>query len=239
MKENIDKILYKLLILGTVLMISYGAIDQFIGENNIFKIDKVIISGCNLIELESIENQFSFIKDKNILSLNVDDIEMKLENYDFIETAKLIKVYPSTIIIDIIEISPIGIYNYNNNNLLVDSNSNGFLCSSNISSSIHVPEIKIQNEINFENIFNTHQYKALKQIHNTNPKLFYQIKSITGINDKILVNTQMSKISFNKAHYILQINNLNKLLMHSDEYQNFNYIKFSHLDIVVNERGSI
>ena len=49
----------------------------------------------------------------------------------------------------------------------------------------------------------------------------------------------MSKISFNKAHYILQINNLNKLLMHSDEYQNFNYIKFSHLDIVVNERGSI
>mgnify|MGYP003304533187 FL=1 len=70
-------------------------------------------------------------------------------------------------------------------------------------------------------------------------KLFYQIKSITGINDKILVNTQMSKISFNKAHYILQINNLNKLLMHSDEYQNFNYIKFSHLDIVVNERGSI
>ena len=76
MKENIDKILYKLLILGTVLMISFGAIDQFIGENNIFKIDKVIISGCNLIDLESIENQFSFIKDKNILSLNVDDIEM-------------------------------------------------------------------------------------------------------------------------------------------------------------------
>mgnify|MGYP001231606646 CR=1 FL=1 len=239
MKENIDKILFKLLILGTALIIIFGAVDQFIGENNIFKIDKVIISGCNLIELESIENQFSFIKDKNIFSLNIDDIELKLENYDFIESAKLIKVYPSTVIIDIIEISPIGIYKYNNNNLLVDSNSNGFLCSSSISSSIHVPEIKIQEEINFENIFNTYQYKTIKQIHETNPKLFYQIKSISDINDEILVNTQMSKILFNKAHYILQINHLNKLLMHSDEYQNFNYIKFSHLDIVVNERGSI
>ena len=57
MKENIDKILFKLLILGTALIIIFGAVDQFIGENNIFKIDKVIISGCNLIELESIENQ--------------------------------------------------------------------------------------------------------------------------------------------------------------------------------------
>jgi len=239
MKENIDKILYKILILGSVLMISYGAVDRLIGKNNIFKIDNVIISGCNLIELESIENQFSFIKDKNILSLNIQDIELKLENYDFIESAKLIKVYPSTVIIDIIEISPIGIYKNNNNNLLVDSNSNGFLCSSNISSLIHVPEIKIQNDINFENIFNTHQYKTIKQIYDTNPKLFYQIKSISDINDEILVITQMSKILFDKAHYILQINHLNKLLMLSDEYQNYNYIKFSHLDIIVNERGSI
>ena len=239
MKENIDKILYKILILGSVLMISYGAVDRLIGKNNIFKIDNVIISGCNLIELESIENQFSFIKDKNILSLNIQDIELKLENYDFIESAKLIKVYPSTVIIDIIEISPIGIYKNNNNNLLVDSNSNGFLCSSNISSSIHVPEIKIQNETNFENIFNTHQYKTIKQIYDTNPKLFYQIKSISDINDEILVITQMSKILFDKAHYILQINHLNKLLMLSDEYQNYNYIKFSHLDIIVNETGSI
>ena len=55
---------------------------------------RLLKSGCNLIELESIENQFSFIKDKNILSLNVDDIEMKLKNYDFIETAKLIKFIP-------------------------------------------------------------------------------------------------------------------------------------------------
>lgn len=239
MKENIDKILYKLLILGTALMITLGAIDQFIGENNIFNIDKVIVSGCNLIDQKSIENQFSFIQDKNIFSLNVHDIELKLKNNDFIESAKLIKVYPSTIIIDVIEISPIGICRYKNNNLLVDSNSNGFLCSSNISSSIHVPEIKIQDKINFENIFKTQQYKTIKQIYDTNPQLFYQIISISDIDEQILVSTKMSKILFNKAHYIPQINHLNKLLMHSDEYQDFNYIKFSHLDIIVNEGGAI
>ena len=50
MKENIDKILYKLFILGTALMITFGAIDQFIGENNIFKVDNVIVSGCNLVD---------------------------------------------------------------------------------------------------------------------------------------------------------------------------------------------
>ena len=104
MKKNIDKILYKLLILGTTLMITFGAIEQFIGENNIFIIDKVIISGCNLIDQKSIENLFSFIQDKNIFSLNIHDIELKLKNNDFIESAKLIKIYPSTIIIDVIEI---------------------------------------------------------------------------------------------------------------------------------------
>ena len=89
MKENIDKILYKLFILGSALMITFGAIDQFIGESNIFKIDKVIVSGCNLVDQKSIENQFSFIHDKNIFSLNVDYIELKLNNNDFIESEKL------------------------------------------------------------------------------------------------------------------------------------------------------
>ena len=90
-----------------------------------------------------------------------------------------------------------------------------------------------------ENIFKTQQYKTIKQIYDTNPQLFYQIISISDIDDQILVSTKMSKILFNKAHYIPQINHLNKLLMHSDDYKNFNYIKFSHLDVIVNERGAI
>ena len=77
MKENIDKILYKLFILGTALMITFGAIDQFIWENNIFKIDKVIVSGCNLVDQKSIENQFSFIQ--NVCLENFPNLTLKID----------------------------------------------------------------------------------------------------------------------------------------------------------------
>ena len=239
MKENINIIFYKLLLAGTVVVLFAGSIDKLLSDNSTFKIDRLIISGCNLIKEESIKNQFSFIKKKNIFSLNIDDIKSKIISNEFIASVNIVKVFPSTIILDLIEISPIGLLRINNTNFLVDNNDNGFLCSSNMSTAIHIPEIESNGSITEENIFSSNEYKALNHIFSTNQKLFNMIDYVSTNNDQIVVNTAKSKIIFDSPHYIKQIDHISKFLDYSNRYSKYKYIKFSHLDVIVKEKDVI
>ena len=166
MKENINNIIYKLFLLTTVIALFFGSIEGVRTENNIFKIDEIIISGCNLVKEESLEKQFAYLINKKIYSLNVDDIKTKILENEFISSVNLIKVYPRTIILDIMEISPIGIFKSNNTNFLIDNNNNGFLCSSNIFNSLNVPKLQSNKNINIQNIFNSSEYKMLQHVFN-------------------------------------------------------------------------
>ena len=239
MKENINIILYKLLLATTAIILLIGSINKLFSDNSTFKIDRLIISGCNLVKKESIENQFSFIKDKNIFSLNMDDMKSKIISNEFIASANIIRVLPSTIILDLIEISPIGLLKINNMNFLVDNNNNGFLCSANISNAIHIPELRSNGSITEKNIFSSNEYKVLNHIFATNQKLFNIVDFISSKNNQIIVGTIKSKIIFDKAHYLQQIDHVSNLLEYANIYNNYKYIKFSHLDVIVKEKDVI
>ena len=236
MKENINNIIYKLLLFTSTIFLVFSVVDLAGKENNIFKVDQIIISGCNLIKEESLEKQFSYLINKNIYSLNSDDIENKILENEFISSVNLIKVYPRTIILDVIEISPIGIFKSNNTNFLVDNNNNGFLCSSSVSSSINVPELQSDGELNIKNIFDSNEYKILHHAFNNVPAFFNVIKTIKSSNDNIIVNTMNSWISFDKNHYMEQANYISDFLNNMNSYE---YIKFSHLDVIVKNRNRI
>lgn len=239
MKENINIIFYKLLLAGTVIILFAGSIDKLLSDNSTFKIDRLIVSGCNLIKEESIKNQFSFIKNKNIFSLNINDIKSKIISNEFIASVNIVKVLPSTIILDLIEISPIGLLKVNNTNFLVDNNNNGFLCSSNISNTIHIPEIESNGNITSENVFSSNEYKVLDHIFSTNQKLFNLVDYISTNNEQIVVSTAKSKIIFDSPHYVEQIDHISKFLDYANTYSKYKYIKFSHLDVIVKEKDVI
>ena len=239
MKENINIIFYKLLLVGTVIILFVGSIDKLLSDNSTFKIDRLIISGCNLIKEESIKNQFSFIKNKNIFSLDIDHIKSKITSNEFIASVNIVKVFPSTIILDLIEISPIGLLKVNNTTFLVDNNNSGFQCSSNISNAIHIPEIKSNGDITAENIFSSNEYKVLEHIFSTNQKLFNMVDYIITNNDQIVVNIAKSKIIFDSPHYVEQIDHISKFLDYKNTYNKYKYIKFSHLDVIVKEKDVI
>lgn len=240
MKENINSIIYKLFLFASIIVLVFAVIESSRIENNIFKVDEIIISGCNLIKEESLEKQFSYLINKNIYSLNSNDIEAKILENEFISSVNIIKVYPRTIILDIIEISPIGIFKSNNTNFLVDNNNNGFLCSSSMSNSIHAPELQSDGRLNLKNIFNSNEYRILHHIHNNDPELFSVIKNIRSNNNNIIIATTMNSwISFNKNHYIEQAKHIFNFLNEMKGYDNYEYIKFSHLDVIVKERKEI
>lgn len=239
MKENINNIIYKLFLLTTVAVLFFGSIETVRTENNIFKVNKILINGCNLVKEESLEKQFSYLINKNIYSINLDDIKTKILEDEFISSVNLIKIYPRTIILDIVEISPIGIFKSNNTNFLIDNNSNGFLCNSNISNSVHVPELQSIKNIDIENIFNSSEYKMLQHIFSNHLKLFNIIKSIRSNDKNIIINTTNFWISFDREHYIQQANHISNFFDYTNDVNHYEYIKFSHLDIIVKDKTAI
>jgi len=238
-QENINNIIYKLFLLTTVTVLFIGCIETIRTESTVFKVDKIIISGCNLVKKESLEKQFSYLINKNIYFLDVNDIKTKILDNDFISSVNLIKIYPRIIIIDVIEISPIGIIKSNNTNFLIDNNNNGFLCSSNIYNSVYVPELESHGNIDMENIFNSNEYKILQHIFDNHSKLFNMIKSIRSNEKNIIVDTMNFWISFDNEHYIQQANYISQFLDYTNNKNNYEYIKFSHLDIIVKDKVTI
>ena len=80
---NKDRIIYNTLILASILAIIIGSI-RYTGSG-FFNCNNFIITGCNLSNKISIENQFEYVKNKAIFDINKDEIRTKLINNDFIK----------------------------------------------------------------------------------------------------------------------------------------------------------
>ena len=90
-----------------------------------FSIKKIEIIGTKFSNKNDLERKFVKILNKNIIFLNSKDLEKTINTkVDFINSLKIKKVYPSKVIVKVLENSPIGIYSDDNNveYLLLENN---------------------------------------------------------------------------------------------------------------------
>ena len=76
------------------------------GDQKKFKFDikKIEINSNYLIlEEEELKKKLSFLYEKNLFSLDIDQIQKNLTNEQFIDSFTIKKVYPSTLVINIVE----------------------------------------------------------------------------------------------------------------------------------------
>ena len=241
---NKDRIIYNTLILASILAIIMGSIKY--SDSGLFNCNNFIITGCNLSNKISIENQFEYVKNKAIFDINKDEIRTKLINNDFISSADIAIVLPNTLIISISEIKPISIIKIDKNSFLVDGNNNGFPYNDNPSKLIGIPRIFLNNISSLENAFEEFEYKFIENIHSNYYSLYKKINQIRFSDTKLIVsfniNGNNNSVYFDSDNYQNQTKYLHaflKTLENLDKKYYYEYIKFAGETIIVKEERNI
>ena len=243
LKIDKEKIMYYVLVFGSIIVFLFGSIKYSkLNNKNLFNCNNIIITGCNLVNEQSIENQLAYLKNKSILDIDKSEIVMKLKNNEFISSANIAIILPSTIFIRISEIHPISIISIANSHFLVDENSHYFPYILNQAKSIAVPRIFLNNITEIENVFNQVQYQFIKNIYSDYHLLYKKINQIQFSDNEVIVSFNKNTVHFNSNGYMIQLKYLSEFFNTLDNLNknyDYEYIKFAGANIIVKENKKI
>jgi len=100
-------------------------------KDKFFSIKNIEITNNLIIEKEEINKKLFHLYNNNIFSINKNDIQIPLEEIDFLKNIEVKKKYPDTIIIKINETKPVGYIIKGNVKYLLDNSSNLILFKKN------------------------------------------------------------------------------------------------------------
>ena len=97
--------------LALVISATIYAVQAYSVSIGLFNDFDIQISGNNYIDTARIEDEIYPLMNYSLLSINLTDIQNKLESMDYIEAVLASRILPNTLIIHIIERSPILLIN--------------------------------------------------------------------------------------------------------------------------------
>ncbi len=194
-----------------------GEIESYFNkEISFFRIKNIKIINNYIINEKDVEAKLKDIYGKSIFSVKRHDLEEPLKSFYFLEKIEVKKKYPNTLIIKIYETKPIAILFKNNENYLLDSQSNLIPLNENVSKEKLPYIFGIGAENEFMNLF--------KLLENSNfPKkriknyYYFQI----GRWDLQLHNEQTIKLPADKTKEAIQ---QSIQLLNKKNFKNFNVI---------------
>ena len=234
-RESYDTILFNLFNVGALILILVSSV-TFLNNNQSFNIQNILIIGLNLTEEKSVSEELSYLKNQSILSMDKKQILDKLLAKQFISSVDISLLLPNTVILNIQEITPIGILSINDRDFLIDNKSNGSYCDSNVSNNIFIPKIEIDTLKSVNMIFNHPSYNLIKNIYDIDSELFHFINTISSNKDKIHINLKNnSYVVFDFSNHANQLKYLISFLENFDEINplKFDYIKFVDSNLIV------
>ena len=169
----------------------------------IFKIDKINISGLDNIDNTNLYESIKNFKNKNIFFVDNFEISKNINSNNFVEEFKVFKEYPSTININIIKTNFLGITKINNIDYLIGSNGK-FIKKTDkqiiklpfIFGSINVDEFLILNEFLNKSNFELSKIESF---------YYYQSKRWDIKTKKGLIIRLPSELNVNLLNEVLQI----------------------------------
>ena len=161
-------------------------------KNKFFQIKNIIILNNSIIEKSEISKKLNHIYNKNIFSITRDDLEKPLKKIRFLKKIEVKKKYPDTIIVKILETTPVAYLYKDQKKYLLDSSSNLILFENNIDFN-YMPSIfgegAENNFINFLNLLKENNF-SIKEVTNY---FYFQI----GRWDLQLKNNKTIKFPYN------------------------------------------
>ena len=118
------RIFLLLILLITLTTFTPSELNTFPKKKNfLFKIKNVEIIENQIINKQEIKEKLTDVYGKNIFFVKKNDLEKSLKSIEFLQKIEVKKKYPNTIIIQIYETKPLGIFFKKNQKYLLDSSS--------------------------------------------------------------------------------------------------------------------
>ena len=198
MKKNLARIS---LILLFIFLTTYQANTEKKSKNNIFPIKKIEFINNKIIENNDLLNKLDFLFQENLFLVNKKIIINSLAEFDLILSAKIKKIYPSTLRIIIQEKKLIAIVVKDNKKFYMDDGGN------------------------LIKFFSPKKYKSLPNIFGNTEKFYLFYKSLIKINFNITEIDSYYYFDSNRWDILMKNKDLIKLPSYNYEQSLTNYKK--------------
>ncbi len=225
--KYINKLIYLIIIFSCSILIN-----KYLVFSNSFKITEVIIEGNDYIPnnsiLEIINKQ---IKNKNILNVNFKAIHNILHQYDFIYKTKIYTRIPSSIVIDISEVKPIGLLENNDSIFFLSEDLK--LINANYQSINHFSNIPVITNLNNKKIDLFKTNEILQKIIFSDSSIYNKLNEIRFDNNQIvLILDYYTIIILGDKNYKNSLNkflefNKQVIVANNKKIENYKYINVS------------
>tara|TARA_Y100000996_G_C22435211_1_gene607411 strand:- start:69 stop:788 length:720 start_codon:yes stop_codon:yes gene_type:complete len=228
MKNKIEKTTNILFLLLLVFVGVYSFIYTF--KINLFKIDKILITGNQFIDNQTIENIINEnIKNKNIYDVNLSEVNYKIEKNSFIQNVKTYTELPSTISIHINEINPVILYQEHNTYYLIDEKHKKIEADINAINFFSVPILTEYDNITQSD--NKQIINSLKTLAVENHGLYNSINEIKIKNDNIFLIINKTTVKIDRGSVK---DNVLKLLTFDKRIEAHNSIdSYKYIDLTI------
>ena len=214
------KYINKLITISFLLLFSI-LVTKYLKIVEPFKVDinNIDIIGNNYISDNTITDRIKDqVSDKNIFNLDFKAIRKILNNHNYIYKTKIYTKIPSTILINISEIEPIGLLEKNDSIFFLDKDLN--FINANYKSINYFSNTPVITNLNNEKMDLVKVRDIYQQIRNNNK-----------------IYNQLNEIRLQKEEIILIVNNNTKIILDSNQYKTSirNFLQFNN-DIIKNKK---
>ena len=194
------------------------------------KIHNIKIVGNDYVNKSMIEDVLEISPSRDLLTFDVEKNQDKINNIDFIRSSRVSKIFPSTVVIEIIENEPIAHVIKNNKDFILDENGNYLPFSERILNYYSIPKLYFKEVTNNLEIVQSSIEKdfglKLKDIKNSFPQIYNQISKIdySQFGDLRFVIKQNTEIYMKENKIDLHFKILDEFKQISQNYTNYELI---------------
>ena len=201
------------------------SIQLYVKSIDLFKLKTININGNNFVQKNNIKDILKEYKGNSLNKLEIKKLEENLNNHSYIKASKIYKVLPNIIAVEIKEVSPIALFENNNQYYFIDNQGNNI--KANIDAINHFSVPIISSNSNTKNIIN------ILNIIKSNNTNFYNIINEIKIQNKT-VSFEIDKGTIIKVDQSPDYNNIYKLLSFLNTIKNNKDITdYKYVDLTI------
>ena len=227
-KSILNRLFYILLICFIAVIVS-----KYLLITKPFKINSVKISGNDYVDTNEVLNIINeYTENQNIVNIKLKGMNSKLQKHEFIYTAKSYTKFPSILFIEIEELTPLALFEINENFYFMDNSKN--IIKADYQAINYYVNTPIITNLSSEKISLDKIRYLLIEILNDSDLIYEKLNEVQYLTDKIILvlNNNTKIILKNKSCK----NDLNKFLSFNKQVlvkNNINIDQYKYIDVSI------